>query len=204
MWPKWRTLKEEWPAVLLIRLDSLVLTALKWAWLIGLGQKLLRKVLPYVFLALSRPSCHCKCSLKSSYRSWLQKLETFPGSLYRAITSYLSRLQFSGFGHILGGFFHFFKELANGENIKSRVLCLTLGRFSMIITALAVDWCCDEIPMSRNNHFLIDGWQVYYAHRIYKRGLLETSTYPEFQSYSRKDEWVKGTKGKLCIVNVQF
>lgn len=74
--------------------------------------------------------------------------------------------------------------------VKSPVWYLTLSRFSTnLSTALAVDWFSDEILTSRNNHHLVDDWQVY-AHRIQRGDLLETSTYLEFQSHSGKDEWV--------------
>lgn len=145
--------------------SSPILRAFKWAWFIGSGQMLLKKVSLNVLCALPLPSCHHEYSLKSSYRSLLQKVKSLAkqplhssnlpssqdfgfevsGTFFVVSFTFQKIGQGDVSGHILAGLSSCEYEMVK-IYAKFPALCLTVGSPWMLTspTALAVDWFSDE------------------------------------------------------------
>ena len=108
VWPKWQTLKEVWIAILLIRQDSPVLRAWKWAWLRCSGLSSCRRAAGCTSPVLCpSPFLSHKCSLKSSYWSWLQRVESLSRQPLQSSHSPLLKISNVRFQTYSLGFFRF-------------------------------------------------------------------------------------------------
>lgn len=154
---------------------------------------LLQKLLLLV-LALSLPSYHHKCILKSSYLSWLQKPKTFSKIItYRAVNSYLQIFPFKCFRNKAQVYLTYFTIQAEERRARSRAqqslhpgsceysmvkaygMCpiLHLGRLSINMTLSPVVLVMSDSVKKSHSQGIVTTWLSYC---IYSKNILETST----------------------------